>query len=123
VAPEGIIRCLLMPMDPERFEQVEALYNAVLARKAEERSALLDQAEPEVRREVELMLAQQGSVLDWPAWHGAASLLETQTRVSVGRQLGPYRIEQLQFRFVTIPQKIPDALVYVVIDRSIRRPR
>jgi len=57
-------------MDAKRFEQIEKLYNAAITCQSEERSAMLDQADPEVRREVELMLAQQGSVLDRPAWEG-----------------------------------------------------
>jgi serine/threonine protein kinase len=57
-------------MDSKRFEQIEKLYNAVLACTSEERTALLDQADPEVRREVELLLAQEGSLLDHPAWEG-----------------------------------------------------
>jgi eukaryotic-like serine/threonine-protein kinase len=54
-------------MDANRFEQIEKLYNAVLACRFEERSSILDRADPEVRREVELML---GSALDRPAWEG-----------------------------------------------------
>jgi hypothetical protein len=57
-------------MDAKRFEQIEKLYNAAITCQSEERSAMLDQADPEVRREVELMLAQQGSALDRPAWEG-----------------------------------------------------
>jgi Tol biopolymer transport system component/predicted Ser/Thr protein kinase len=82
-------------MDSKRFEQIEKLYHAALACELKERLALLDQADPEVRREVELMLAQQGSALDRPAWDGAASLLKTETRTIAGKQMGPYRIEQL----------------------------
>ena len=55
-------------MDSKLFEQIEQLYNALLACKSEEQSALLEQADPEVRREVELMLAQKDSLLDHPAW-------------------------------------------------------
>jgi eukaryotic-like serine/threonine-protein kinase len=57
-------------MDSKLFEQIEKLYNALLACKSAERSALLEQADPEVRREVELMLAQKDSLLDHPAWEG-----------------------------------------------------
>ena len=64
-------------MDSKRFEQIEELYHAALACESNERSALLDHADPEVRREVERMLAQEGSLLDRPAWQGTASLLET----------------------------------------------
>ncbi len=47
-------------MDSERRRQIEDLYNAALAREPAERSSLLDQADPEVRREVALLLAQAG---------------------------------------------------------------
>jgi Tol biopolymer transport system component/tRNA A-37 threonylcarbamoyl transferase component Bud32 len=55
-------------MDPKRFGQIEELYHAAVGCTSEERSALLDRADPEVRREVESLLAQQGSLFDRPAW-------------------------------------------------------
>src|SRR3984957_9358700 len=82
-------------MDSKRFEQIEELYHAALACESNERSALLDHADPEVRREVELMLAQEGSLLDRPAWQGTASLLETGSIVISGKRLGPFEIEHL----------------------------
>src|SRR3984957_11433028 len=82
-------------MDSKRFEQIEELYHAALACESNERSALLDHADPEVRREVELMLAQEGSLLDRPAWQGTASLLETGSIVISGMRLGPFEIEHL----------------------------
>ncbi len=80
-------------MDFNRFQQIEEVYNAALACGAQERAALLDTAHPEVRREVELRLAQDGSAFDASAQGGPASP-ETQTIVAAGR-LGPYRIEHL----------------------------
>ena len=44
-------------MTSERFQQVEALYHAARERTAEERAALLADADPEIRREVESLLA------------------------------------------------------------------
>jgi hypothetical protein len=41
------------PMSPERWKQVEALYHAVLEQDPSERAVLLEQADPELRREVE----------------------------------------------------------------------
>ena len=38
--------------------------------------------------------AKAASFLDRPAWEGRESLLKTDTMVSAGMQLGPYRIEQ-----------------------------
>ena len=84
-------------MTPEHFQQIEKLYEAVCEATAEERVALLAQTDPELRRELEALLAQRtgGEYLDRPALHNALQLLEdlTLTSVSVGASLGPYRIE------------------------------
>ena len=45
-------------MTPERFRQIEELYHAARERTAEERAALLAQVDPELRREVESLLAR-----------------------------------------------------------------
>ncbi len=79
-------------MDSQRWQQIEDLYDAVLARAPEERSALLDQADPELKREVELLLAQKGSLLDRPAWEALADE-ETATMLAAGNRLGRYEIE------------------------------
>jgi serine/threonine protein kinase len=68
-------------MTPERFRQIEELYHAAL-----EDRAVLDGADPELRSEVESLLAQQVSLPEL----GSAS---TATQVAVGALLGPYRIE------------------------------
>jgi hypothetical protein len=71
-------------------------YHAALERQPAERAELLALTDPELRREVESLLGQQGGgLLDHPAWEGAASLLSdpTRTQFSPGMQLGPYRIE------------------------------
>jgi serine/threonine protein kinase/tetratricopeptide (TPR) repeat protein len=84
-------------MTPERFQQIEKLYQAACEATAEERAALLAQTDPELRSELELLLARQTGVefLDRPAIQNAPQLLEdlTLTQVSVGASLGPYRIE------------------------------
>jgi Tol biopolymer transport system component len=77
-------------MTPARWRQIEELYH--LAR--ERGPDALAQADPELRREVELLLAQDassGKILDQPA----ADLLSDSapTVVTVGSQIGPYRIE------------------------------
>ncbi len=46
-------------MSPERFRQIEELYHAAREGTAEERAALLAQTDPELRREVESLLAQR----------------------------------------------------------------
>ncbi len=83
-------------MDPSRWQQIEDLYHAALECAPSERAALLARANPELRREVESLLAQDsgGTPLDHPAWEGASSLLgSTVAAVTPGTQLGPYKIE------------------------------
>jgi eukaryotic-like serine/threonine-protein kinase len=84
-------------MTPEQFQQVEELYHAARERSAEERAALLAAADPELRREVESLLAQPGSsgFLDRPAFQHGPELLgdSTITGLAAGACLGPYRIE------------------------------
>ena len=93
-------------MTPERWGQLEELYQAARALPPSERAALLERADPELRATVAAILAQEGvrqkgdarqedgAFLSRPAWEGRESLLKTKTSVSVGEQLGPYRIEQ-----------------------------
>ena len=84
-------------MTLERFQQIEELYHAAREKTAEERAALLAEADPELRREVESLLAQRtgGEFLDRPAIQNAPELLEdaTVTKLDSGACLGPYRIE------------------------------
>src|ERR1700676_836705 len=81
-------------MTPERFRQIEELYHA-----AREDRAALAQADPDLRREVESLFAQDSSktgMLDQPAWAGATGLTNldaTATVITPGTQLGPYKIE------------------------------
>src|SRR5712692_9369626 len=63
---------------------MEELYHA-----AREDRAVLDQADPELRREVESLLAQDGVSL--PTLNLAAG--STVTQLAEGAQLGPYKIE------------------------------
>ena len=84
-------------MTPERFRQIEELYHAARGGNAEERAALLAQTDPELRREIESLLAHHtgGELLDQPAMQIAPQLLDNST-VSIltpGVYLGPYRIE------------------------------
>src|SRR3981081_4453955 len=84
-------------MTPERFHQIEELYHAARERTGDERAALLAQIDPELRREIESLLAKRtgGEFLDRPAMQNAPELLEdpTVTLLAAGRCLGPYRIE------------------------------
>jgi serine/threonine-protein kinase len=83
-------------MTPEQFRRIEELYHAARGRTPEERAALLDQTDPEVRREVESLLADRsgGEFLDRPAVENATELADsTVTLLTAGACLGPYRIE------------------------------
>ncbi len=80
-------------MTPDRWRQIEAVYQVAQNCGSKERSALLDRTDPEIRLVVERMLEQKsGSQLfDEPV----ADLFgeTTRTVVSSGSQLGPYRIQ------------------------------
>lgn len=82
-------------MDAERWRRVEQLYHSARERKPSDREAFLAEMctdDDEVRREVELLLAQNSSdtFLEWRAnLTDPASL----TELSPGAHLGPYRIE------------------------------
>jgi eukaryotic-like serine/threonine-protein kinase len=83
-------------MTPSRWQQIEELYHAALECVPGERTAFLARADPELRREVESLLAQEsgGTPIDHPAWEGAASPLgSTAAVLTPGTQLGPYKIE------------------------------
>ena len=84
-------------MNPERFRQIEELYHAAREATPDERAALLAQTDPELRREVELLLSHQtnGDFMDRPAIQNAPELIEdaTVTGFTAGACLGPYRIE------------------------------
>ena len=81
-------------MTPERWRQLEELYDAVKDLSPAERSLRLKEADPELRSAVEAMFAHS-SVLERPAWEGNSPADETVTQVSIGAMLGPYRIESL----------------------------
>jgi serine/threonine protein kinase len=77
---------------PDRWQQIEVLYHAALERGR----GVLDDADPELRREVEQLLAVEPTgegLLDQPA---AALLAEAVTmELKPGVRLGPYQIESL----------------------------
>jgi eukaryotic-like serine/threonine-protein kinase len=81
-------------MTPELWRQIQELYLAAIELKEEERAALLAQAGPDVRREVEAMLAQPGrpNLMDHSAWESAAESSGA-LPLAPGVQLGQYTIE------------------------------
>ena len=84
-------------MTQERFRQIEELYHAAREATASERAAILAQADPEVRREVESLLVEaiDGDFIERPAIQNATHLLEDSpvAGLMAGDILGPYRIE------------------------------
>ncbi len=80
-------------MSPEHWRRIEELYQAALERPSGERAALLAQADPEVRRQVEVLLAQPsaGSPLDRAAWEGMTS----EFVLAPGRKIGNFEIVSL----------------------------
>ena len=82
-------------MTPERFRQIEELYHAAREKTGAEREALLAQANPELRHEIEELLAQtESGFLTRPAVPTATELADaTVTTLTTGTCLGPYRIE------------------------------
>ena len=79
-------------MDPERWRRIEELYQSAVDSDAAERATLLAHADPEIRREVESLLAQPtaGTPLDRSAFSALDRL-----QVETGALIGPYRIEGL----------------------------
>src|SRR5215471_12261485 len=88
---------MMRDVTPERLQQIKKLYDAAREATGQERAAMLEQADPELRREVESLLIDQtgGEFLERPAIRNAPNLLEdpTGTGLATGACLGPYRIE------------------------------
>ena len=89
-------------MSPERWQQIEEIYHAALARAVEERVAFLNQAcagDEELRREVESLIAsgdQADAFLETPPDEFAAGALAgKQKSPIIGRTLGHYELRSL----------------------------
>ncbi len=84
-------------MNIERFQQIAELYHSVRESTADVRKALLDRADPDLRREVESLLAQpvDDAFLSSPVAGQAMLLLANSghSALHAGARLGPYRIE------------------------------
>ena len=77
-------------MSPERLRQIEELYHAVRESSSDRRDALLGEADPELRREVESLLAQEARSL--PALD-VGMMDGIQLVMKPGTRLGPYLVE------------------------------
>lgn len=89
-------------MKPERWKQVDALFDAALELEPDKRAAFLDQAcagDEALRKEVDTLLdsdRQAHSFIESPAIHEAAELLSDRPAVlSPGESIGPYKIVSL----------------------------
>ncbi|MGH9843240.1 MAG: protein kinase domain-containing protein, partial [Blastocatellia bacterium] len=89
-------------MKPERWKQIEQIYDAALERDASRRAAFLDQAcegDGELRREVTSLLAsdeQAGSFLAGPATEIMAKVIAAEPASSpIGRRIGHYQVLSL----------------------------
>jgi eukaryotic-like serine/threonine-protein kinase len=84
-------------MTPERFQKIEELYHAAREASPSVRAALLAGTDPDLRHEIEVLLAQPsgGAFLDQPAFQNTADLLEVSIVAGLvaGSSLGPYRIK------------------------------
>ena len=79
-------------MTPDRLEQIEELYHSAREASADERATLLNEVDPDLRREVESLLARQGDrlILDVSAQLTGDPGDDS---IASGTLLGPYRIE------------------------------
>ncbi|HWC99479.1 MAG TPA: protein kinase [Candidatus Sulfopaludibacter sp.] len=80
-------------MTPERWRQLEELFDSVKNLSPEERRSRLKDADSELRSAIAAVFAQEGSALEHPAWEEHATLLRTEIVVTPGTQLGPYKID------------------------------
>ena len=81
-------------MDADRRQKIEDLYKAALACGPEERRRLLDRADPNLRREVELLLTQDGSLLDRAAREQIEERAGEALTLKAGERWGRYEIEK-----------------------------
>ncbi|HEV2667799.1 MAG TPA: serine/threonine-protein kinase, partial [Blastocatellia bacterium] len=86
-------------MKPERWRQVDQLFQAALERAPEERTAFISEAcgsDDSLRREVETLLAfdgEAGNYIDAPAYQLVARLMaEDESRSLAGKSIGHYQI-------------------------------
>jgi eukaryotic-like serine/threonine-protein kinase len=87
-------------MTPERWREVEQVYQSTMDREPRLRAAFLSEvcgSDQELRREVDSLLELNHSpvLFDAPAWQAVAELLTGSAQLTPGTQLGPYRIEAM----------------------------
>ena len=89
-------------MKPQRWKQINDLFQSAVERAPEERAAFLEQAchcDEGLRREVESLIAldeRAENFIETPAFEVAPELLTSRrTGAMMGELIGHYRIEQL----------------------------
>lgn len=87
-------------MTPERYQQIDKVFQAAIERNPPERGAFLDEAcrgDHSLRREVEALIDSSnkaGSFIESPVFAQAPDLLATaHGGILIGRELGPYEIK------------------------------
>jgi serine/threonine protein kinase len=84
------------PTNPEHWQQIEALYHDALESDGGDREALLQRADPAIRRAVEDLLVHAESKdgpLDRPACQSGSPQDSTGIDLTPGQQLGPYVVD------------------------------
>src|SRR5947208_9970035 len=79
-------------MTPDRLPRIEDRYHSAREASSSDRAALLAQADPELRREVESLLARQNDRLILDRSTQLAGY-PTMTVLNPGARLGPYQVE------------------------------
>ncbi|HTX77036.1 MAG TPA: serine/threonine-protein kinase, partial [Terracidiphilus sp.] len=84
-------------MRPERWRQIEALYDAAVELAASDRERFLDEqcrGNEDLRRELAAMFQNEGNSITGLVEHAAAAVMED-SGAWVGQRLGPYRLIRL----------------------------
>src|ERR1044071_6931375 len=89
-------------MTPERWQQVDKIFQAAIELSPEERKAFLESScggDEELRREVELLISSDSeslSLIDAPAFETAVDLIASHSpELNEGQRLGRYQIHPL----------------------------
>ena len=85
-------------MNPQRWREVEDIYQSAIELKPESRGEFLAKIckdDAALRREVESLLELDSlpQLIDQPAWDVAPELLDDEADLAAGTELGPYRVE------------------------------
>src|SRR5262245_6473922 len=85
-------------MTPQRWREVEDIYQSAIELQPESRGAFLAKVckgDDALRREVESLLELDNlpQFIDQPAWDVAPELLDDDAELEPGTELGPYRVE------------------------------